>query len=72
MNICFRSYDLSDIESFDPEFHQSLSWILENDITDVLDMYFTTDEIVFDQVVVSVLSRFLDSINAILYLKTGI
>ncbi|XP_065053634.1 E3 ubiquitin-protein ligase HECW2-like isoform X2 [Rhopilema esculentum] len=45
-----QSYDLSDIESFDPEFHQSLSWILENDITDVLDMYFTTDEIVFDQV----------------------
>lgn len=45
-----QSYDLSDLESFDPEFHQSLVWILENDITDVLDMFFTTDEKVFDQI----------------------
>lgn len=35
--------DYKDIEAVDPEFHKSLLWILENDITDVLDLTFSTE-----------------------------
>ncbi|XP_014666141.1 PREDICTED: E3 ubiquitin-protein ligase HECW2-like [Priapulus caudatus] len=41
---------LSDLESLDAEFHQSLLWIKENDITDILDLTFSVDEEVFGQV----------------------
>ena len=30
--------DYKDIEAIDPEFHKSLEWILQNDITDILDL----------------------------------
>jgi E3 ubiquitin-protein ligase HUWE1 len=30
--------DWKDMEAVDPEFHKSLAWILNNDITDVLDL----------------------------------
>ncbi len=45
-----RATDLSDLEYLDEEFHQSLQWMKENDITDVLDLTFTVNEEVFGQV----------------------
>ncbi|XP_059473109.1 E3 ubiquitin-protein ligase HECW2 isoform X2 [Neocloeon triangulifer] len=42
---------LSDLESLDHEFHQSLLWIKENDITDLLDLNFAVTEEVFGQIV---------------------
>ncbi|XP_069683544.1 E3 ubiquitin-protein ligase HECW2-like isoform X2 [Periplaneta americana] len=43
---------LSDLESLDGEFHQSLLWIKENDISsDLLDLTFAVTEEVFGQVV---------------------
>ncbi|XP_035383719.1 E3 ubiquitin-protein ligase HECW1 [Electrophorus electricus] len=44
------STDLSDLEYLDEEFHQSLQWMKDNDITDVLDLTFTVNEEVFGQV----------------------
>ncbi len=47
----FRSQGLSDLESLDAEFHQSLQWMKDNDITDLgLDLTFSVDEEVFGQV----------------------
>ncbi|XP_056599683.1 E3 ubiquitin-protein ligase HECW1 isoform X2 [Triplophysa dalaica] len=42
--------DLSDLEYLDEEFHQSLQWMKDNDITGVLDLTFTVNEEVFGQV----------------------
>ncbi|XP_062337566.1 E3 ubiquitin-protein ligase HECW1 [Osmerus eperlanus] len=42
--------DLSDLEYLDEEFHQSLQWMKDNDITDVLELTFTVNEEVFGQV----------------------
>ncbi|KAI8882360.1 E3 ubiquitin-protein ligase RSP5 [Backusella circina FSU 941] len=42
---------VADMESVDAEFHRSLVWILENDITDVLDLNFSTDDDRFGEVV---------------------
>ncbi|XP_073797445.1 E3 ubiquitin-protein ligase HECW1 isoform X2 [Danio rerio] len=42
--------DLSDLEYLDEEFHQSLQWMKDNDITDILDLTFTVNEEVFGQV----------------------
>ncbi|KAI1902129.1 hypothetical protein AGOR_G00041530 [Albula goreensis] len=42
--------DLSDLEYLDEEFHQSLQWVKDNDITDILDLTFTVNEEVFGQV----------------------
>ncbi|XP_006824928.1 E3 ubiquitin-protein ligase HECW2-like [Saccoglossus kowalevskii] len=44
-----RPCTLSDLEYLDAEFHQSLLWVKDNDITDVLDLTFTVDEEVFGQ-----------------------
>ncbi|XP_048856798.1 E3 ubiquitin-protein ligase HECW1 isoform X1 [Brienomyrus brachyistius] len=44
------STDLSDLEYLDEEFHQSLHWMKDNDITDILDLTFTVNEEVFGQV----------------------
>ncbi|XP_074659539.1 E3 ubiquitin-protein ligase HECW2-like [Tubulanus polymorphus] len=42
---------LSDLESLDAEFHQSLQWIKDNDITDLgLDLMFSVDEEIFGQI----------------------
>jgi len=42
---------LNDLESLDAEFHQSLLWIKDNDITDLdLGLTFSVDEEVFGQV----------------------
>ncbi|KAK9768070.1 hypothetical protein K7432_001606 [Basidiobolus ranarum] len=42
---------LSDLESVDAEFHRSLKWMLDNDITDVLDLTFTAEDSRFGEVV---------------------
>uniref|UniRef100_A0A8C4ZWI5 HECT-type E3 ubiquitin transferase n=1 Tax=Gadus morhua TaxID=8049 RepID=A0A8C4ZWI5_GADMO len=42
--------DLSDLEYLDEEFHQSLQWMKDNTITDILDLTFTVNEEVFGQV----------------------
>lgn len=46
----FSPCDLSDLEYLDEEFHQSLQWMKDNDITDILDLTFTVNEEVFGQV----------------------
>lgn len=35
--------DWRDMEAVDPEFHKSLEWMVNNDITDILDLNFTTE-----------------------------
>lgn len=45
-----RPCDLSDLEYLDEEFHQSLQWMKDNIITDILDLTFTVNEEVFGQV----------------------
>ncbi|KAI8614143.1 hypothetical protein BC830DRAFT_406826 [Chytriomyces sp. MP71] len=35
--------DWKDMEAIDPEFHKSLQWMLQNDITDVIDLTFSTE-----------------------------
>ncbi|KAI9357936.1 hypothetical protein DFJ73DRAFT_173945 [Zopfochytrium polystomum] len=35
--------DWKDMEAIDPEFHKSLAWMLNNDITDVMDLTFSTE-----------------------------
>ncbi|KAJ3019634.1 hypothetical protein HKX48_001941 [Thoreauomyces humboldtii] len=35
--------DYKDMEAVDPEFHKSLEWMLQNDITDVFDLTFSTE-----------------------------
>lgn len=42
---------LADVEAIDAEFHQSLTWIKENDITELdMDLFFSVNEEVFGQV----------------------
>ncbi|KAI7862441.1 hypothetical protein BDF14DRAFT_1855541 [Spinellus fusiger] len=40
-----------DMESVDADFYRSLKWILDNDITDVLDLTFSTDDDRFGELV---------------------
>lgn len=47
---CYSPCDLSDLEYLDEEFHQSLQWMKDNDIEDMLDLTFTVNEEVFGQV----------------------
>ena len=35
---------LQDMEGVDADFHRNLQWTLENDITDVLDQTFSTED----------------------------
>ena len=44
-SVCHPSLcDLSDLEYLDEEFHQSLQWMKDNDIHDILDLTFTVNE----------------------------
>lgn len=44
-------WSLGDVEALDTEFHSSLMWIKENDITDCdMDLFFSVNEEVFGQV----------------------
>ncbi|KAI8891017.1 HECT-domain-containing protein [Backusella circina FSU 941] len=42
---------VADMESVDADFHRSLKWILDNDITDVLDLTFSVDDDRFGEMV---------------------
>ncbi|CAO3597943.1 unnamed protein product [Absidia cylindrospora] len=42
---------VADMESVDSEFYRSLMWILDNDITDVLELTFSTDDDRFGELV---------------------
>ena len=44
-----QSPDFRDLEAIDPEFHKSLSWTLEHDITGVLDWTFSVETDEFGQ-----------------------
>ncbi|KAI9566487.1 hypothetical protein HD554DRAFT_2116307 [Boletus coccyginus] len=46
-----KKVTLSDLESVDAELHRGLTWMLENDITDVIDETFTTSEDRFGELV---------------------
>ena len=39
-----KTVDMRDLESIDPEYHKSLQWMLDNDITDVIDQEFTIED----------------------------
>ncbi|XP_060597868.1 E3 ubiquitin-protein ligase HECW2-like isoform X3 [Ruditapes philippinarum] len=42
---------LADVEAYDAEFHQSLTWVKENDISELdMDLFFSVNEEVFGQV----------------------
>ncbi|PWY98189.1 HECT-domain-containing protein [Testicularia cyperi] len=43
-HILGRPVDYRDLESIDPEYYKSLEWMLNNDITDVLDLTFSVDD----------------------------
>lgn len=42
------SVNYTDMEAIDPEYYKNLKWILENDITDVLDLTFSHETHEFD------------------------
>ncbi|KAJ7219069.1 hypothetical protein GGX14DRAFT_589796 [Mycena pura] len=46
-----KKVTLSDLESVDVELHRGMTWMLENDITDVIDETFTTTEERFGEMV---------------------
>ncbi|KAG0164721.1 NEDD4 E3 ubiquitin-protein ligase [Apophysomyces sp. BC1034] len=46
-----KKVTVSDMESVDAEFHRSLMWMLDNDITGTLDLTFSTDDDRFGEVV---------------------
>jgi E3 ubiquitin-protein ligase NEDD4 len=46
-----KKVTLADLESVDAELHRGLTWMLENDITDVIDETFTTTEDRFGEMV---------------------
>jgi hypothetical protein len=49
--VFFRQWSLGDVETLDAEFHQSLLWIKENDISELdMDLTFSVNEEVFGQV----------------------
>ncbi|WVQ77455.1 hypothetical protein IAR50_007141 [Cryptococcus sp. DSM 104548] len=39
-----RTVDMRDLESIDPEYHKSLQWMLNNDITGIIDQEFTIED----------------------------
>lgn len=42
-HILGKAVDYKDLESVDPEYYKSLEWMLENDITDIMDLTFSVD-----------------------------
>jgi E3 ubiquitin-protein ligase NEDD4 len=46
-----KKVTLADLESVDAELHRGMSWMLENDITDIIDETFTTTEERFGEMV---------------------
>lgn len=48
-HILGRAVDYKDLEAVDPEYYNSIEWMLHNDITDVLELTFTIEEDVFGE-----------------------
>ena len=48
-HILGRPVDYRDLESIDPEYYNSLVWMLENDITDVIEQTFSVEADDFGQ-----------------------
>lgn len=48
-HILGRKVDYRDLEAVDPEYYNSIEWMLNNDITDVLDLTFAVEEDVFGE-----------------------
>ncbi|ORZ21534.1 hypothetical protein BCR42DRAFT_407718 [Absidia repens] len=48
--ILVKKVSVADLESVDNEFHRSLLWILNNDITDVLELTFSVDDNHFGEI----------------------
>lgn len=46
-----KKVSLADMEGVDADFHRNLTWTLENDITDILDLTFSTDDSRFGETV---------------------
>ncbi|PWW78736.1 HECT-domain-containing protein [Tuber magnatum] len=46
-----RGVVLADMEGVDADFHRNLTWMLENDITDILDLTFSTEDSRFGETV---------------------
>ncbi|KAL7424430.1 E3 ubiquitin-protein ligase tom1 [Cryptotrichosporon argae] len=44
-----KTVDTRDLESIDPAFHKSLQWMLDNDITGVIDQEFTIEDDLFGE-----------------------
>lgn len=42
-HILGRTVDYRDVEAIDPEYYKSLVWMLENDITDIIDLTFSIE-----------------------------
>ncbi|KAG2231174.1 hypothetical protein INT48_002955 [Thamnidium elegans] len=42
-HILGRTVDYRDVEALDPEYYKSLVWMLENDITDIIDLTFSLE-----------------------------
>lgn len=42
-HILGRTVDYRDVEALDPEYYKSLVWMLENDITDIIDLTFSME-----------------------------
>ncbi|KAI9223618.1 hypothetical protein BC828DRAFT_402976 [Blastocladiella britannica] len=51
-NILKKKVSLADMESIDADFHRSLVWMIDNDITDVLDLTMSTEDSRFGEVVI--------------------
>lgn len=48
-HILGEKVDYKDLEAIDPEYYNSMEWMLHNDITDVLDLTFSLEEEVFGE-----------------------
>lgn len=46
-----KRVSLQDMEGVDADFHRNLTWMLENDITDILELTFSTDDERFGETV---------------------
>ena len=46
-HILGKKVEWKDMQAVDPEYYQNLKWLLDNDITDVMDLTFSTEETSF-------------------------
>lgn len=65
----FSPCDLSDVEAMDSLFHQSMTWLTENDITGALDLSFTVSEEIFGQVRATCSHRRTEALGSVSFLR---